>query len=106
MGRDGREVSINKMEKLGPGVEFYPVDPLSREMGERLRMLNMSLSDMVHLTSGNMEGSPSLTACTDIATPTHYQVGREHSATIKLQTLNTGESSCVSSYYYIKNKNL
>ena len=59
--RDGREVGSNRMEKLGPGVEFYPVDPLSRELEERVRILNMSLSNMVHLPSENVEGSPTLT---------------------------------------------
>ena len=73
--RDGREVGSNRMEKLGPGVEFYPVDPLSREMGERVRILNMSLSNMVHLPSENVEGSPTLTSCTEIATPTYQQWG-------------------------------
>ena len=37
------KINQKRMEKLGPGVEFYPVDPLSREMGERVRILNMSL---------------------------------------------------------------
>ena len=39
------KINQKRMEKLGPGVEFYPVDPLSREMGERVRILNMSLSN-------------------------------------------------------------
>ena len=58
-----REVSVDKlddMDRMGPGVEFYPVDPLSRGMVDRLRVLNMSLSNMVYLPYEEMGDSPYL----------------------------------------------
>ena len=57
---DDREASVDKMgemERVGPGVEFYPVDPLSRGMVDRLRELNMSLSNMVYMPYEDMSGS-------------------------------------------------
>ena len=57
---DDREASVDKMgemERVGLGVEFYPVDPLSRGMVDRLRELNMSLSNMVYLPYEDMSGS-------------------------------------------------
>ena len=50
-GREGREESIDRLDDMGTGVEFYPVDPLSRGMMDRLRVLNMSMSvsNMVYL---------------------------------------------------------
>ena len=57
---DDREASADKMgemERVGPGVEFYPVDPLSRGMMDRLKELNMSLSNMVYLPYEDMSGS-------------------------------------------------
>ena len=57
---DDRETSADKMgemERVGPGVEFYPVDHLSRGMVDRLRELNMSLSNMGYLPFEDMSDS-------------------------------------------------
>jgi len=60
VNREGREVSADCLEELGPGVEFYPVDPLSRGMVDRLRVFNRSMPNMVYLPSEDMADSPYL----------------------------------------------
>ena len=55
--KEGREVSIAQLEELGPGVEFYPVDSLSRGMVDRLRVFNRSLPNMVYLPHEDMDDS-------------------------------------------------
>lgn len=55
--RDGRAVSRDRIEELGPGVEFYPVDSLSRGMVDRMSMLNRSMTNMVYLPYENRENS-------------------------------------------------
>jgi hypothetical protein len=52
--REGREESVKTLDDMGTGVEFYPVDPLSRGMMDRLRVLNMSMSVFIM----NMEYLP------------------------------------------------
>eukprot|EP00092_Neocalanus_flemingeri_P039685 GFUD01043217.1.p1 GENE.GFUD01043217.1~~GFUD01043217.1.p1 ORF type:complete len:330 (+),score=114.01 GFUD01043217.1:65-1054(+) len=49
VGREGREISTDQVEELGPGVEFYPLDSLSRGMVDRMRVFNRSLPNMVYL---------------------------------------------------------
>ena len=61
-----REPSVEEVEQAeqaaqvssGPGVEFYPGDPLSRGMVDRMRLLNLSLSHMVYLPYEEREESP------------------------------------------------
>ena len=58
-GEEEREETEEKLEEVGPQVEFYPVDPLSREMVDRLRVFSTSLSNMVYLPSED-DASPYL----------------------------------------------
>ena len=57
LDREGRAVSMDQIEELGPGVEFYPVDSLSRGMVDRMSLFNRSLSNMVYLPYDNMDDS-------------------------------------------------
>jgi len=56
--REEREASMDKLGEVGPGMEFYPVDPLSKGMMDRLRVFNMSMSNMVYLPYEDVEDSP------------------------------------------------
>jgi hypothetical protein len=58
--REGREESMDRLDDMGTGVEFYPVDPLSRGMMDRLRVLNMSMSvsNMVYLPYEDVDDTP------------------------------------------------
>jgi len=53
LDREGRAVSMDRIEELGPGVEFYPVDTLSRGMVDRMSLFNRSLRNMVYLPYDN-----------------------------------------------------
>ena len=57
LDREGRAVSMDQIEELGPGVEFYPVDSLSRGMVDRMSLFNRSLTNMVYLPYDNMDDS-------------------------------------------------
>ena len=56
--REEREASMDKLGEIGPGMEFYPVDPLSKEMMDRLRVFNVSMSNMVYLPYEDVDDSP------------------------------------------------
>jgi len=53
--RDGRAISMERVQELGPGVEFYPVDSLSRGMVDRMSMMDRSMPNMVYLPYDNMD---------------------------------------------------
>ena len=53
--RDGRAISMDRVQELGPGVEFYPVDSLSRGMVDRMSMMDRSMPNMVYLPYDNMD---------------------------------------------------
>jgi hypothetical protein len=54
----GERESMDKLGEIGPGMEFYPVDPLSKEMMDRLRVFNTSMSNMVYLPYEDVDHSP------------------------------------------------
>ena len=49
---------MDKLGEIGPGMEFYPVDPLSKGMMDRLRVFNTSMSNMVYLPYEDVDHSP------------------------------------------------
>jgi len=57
LDREGRAVSMDQIEELGPGVEFYPVDSLSRGMVDRMSLFNRSLTNMMYLPYDNLDDS-------------------------------------------------
>ena len=46
---------MDRVQELGPGVEFYPVDSLSRGMVDRMSMMDRSMPNMVYLPYDNMD---------------------------------------------------
>ena len=69
---------MDKLEEQGPGVEFYPMDPLSRGMVDRLRVFNRSLSNLVYLPYEDMDDSPYMSRSLDRQqNKERYQVGSE-----------------------------
>ena len=46
---------MERVQELGPGVEFYPVDSLSRGMVDRMSKMERSMPNMVYLPYDNMD---------------------------------------------------
>jgi len=77
LDREGRAVSMDRIEELGPGVEFYPVDTLSRGMVDRMSLFNRSLRNMVYLPYDNPDESRESWS-RRASSERHHQVSHEY----------------------------
>lgn len=99
--RNGRAISMDQVEELGPGVEFYPVDSLSRGMVDRMSLFNRSMNNMVYLPYENMDDTRS--SWTKRSSMEHHQAKHEYqpsngstgSSIIQYQKESTGDEAII-----------
>jgi len=95
--REGRAVSMDRVEELGPGVEFYPLDSLSRGMVDRMSLLNRSITNMVYLPSESMDDWTRHSSMEQHQARHEYQPsgGSTVSSSVQYQKESTGDEAVI-----------